>query len=62
MSEKMHDVRLVRHHIRRQVLEPKEHQAYLDSLEDCAELGEPTETRFAAHTAAPADEAASEED
>lgn len=56
MSDKMYDVRLVRHHIRRQVLDSKALDAHLDDLEDVAEMGEPTETRFVGYTAAREDE------
>ena len=59
-DDQLHDVRLVPHHMRRQILKTKEHQAYLDSLEDVSELCETTETKFegnfarrAAETATP---------
>lgn len=45
-DDKMHDVRLVKHHIRRNKLDLAQHQAHLDTLEDCADMGVPTETRF----------------
>ena len=43
----IHDVRLVRHHIRRGKLERKDHQDFLDGLEDVASMGTATVTRFA---------------
>ncbi|MCB9672197.1 MAG: hypothetical protein H6736_19965 [Alphaproteobacteria bacterium] len=46
MSDKLFDVRLQKHHIRRQVLTPEQVQAHLDTLEDVAAMGEPTNTRF----------------
>lgn len=50
-DDKMFDVRLVKHHIRRQVLDPKDFQKHLDGLEDDAAHGEETETRFSSSPA-----------
>jgi hypothetical protein len=40
------DTRIIRHQIRRRVTTAAEFQSHLDSLEDCAEMAEETETRF----------------
>lgn len=45
-DDRTYDARLVKHHIRRNTLDPKVLQAHLDALEDCADMGEPTVTRF----------------
>ena len=47
LEDLFHDVRLVRHHIRRQTLGSKDHDKYLDGLADSEEHGEETVTRFA---------------
>ena len=46
-ADLMHDVRLIRHHVRRNLLTEQDHQKYLDSLEDVAASGVETDTRFA---------------
>ena len=45
-NDKLFDVRLVKHHLRRQVLNQSTLDAELNELEDSAEFGEETETRF----------------
>jgi hypothetical protein len=45
-DDQLHDVRLVKHHLRRNKIDTASHQAWLDTLEDVADLGEPTVTRF----------------
>ena len=47
LEDLFHDVRLVRHHMRRNTLEVKDHDKYLDGLPDVAEHADETETRFA---------------
>lgn len=46
-ADLMHDVRLIRHHIRRNLLSDKDHEKYLASLDDVGEHGVETDTRFA---------------
>ncbi len=48
-DEKMFDVRLVRHQIRRGVVSKEEVEKHLAALPDDAENGEETETRFVGH-------------
>lgn len=45
-EDKDFDVRLIKHHIRREVLDPKDLRKHLDGLVDDAEHGEETMTRF----------------
>ena len=45
-DEIKYDVRLVRHHMRRNNLDQKEYETHLDGLDDVAEGGESTTTRF----------------
>ncbi len=45
-SEQMFDVRVVKHLMRRQALDYEAYEAYLASLPDEAEHGEPTEAVF----------------
>ena len=44
-----HDVRLVRHHLRRNLINQKDVDSHLESLPDDAEHAEETETRFVGH-------------
>ena len=46
IDENMFDQRVVARHIKRELVKSEDHQAYLDSLEDCAELAEDCETVF----------------
>ena len=45
-DEIMFDQRVVSRHIRRGLVSADDHQAYLESLEDCAELASECETVF----------------
>jgi regulator of sigma D len=45
-TERYFDKRVIRHYYDRKVVTRLEHDKYLDKLEDCAELGEATETRM----------------
>ena len=45
-SEAIHDVRLVRHHVRRGLLTNADHDKYLATLQDDADKGDETLTRF----------------
>ena len=45
------DVRVVDTYIARGILTREQYDAHLESLEDCAELGEETETRMSASEA-----------
>lgn len=47
-ADLIHDVRLVEHHIRRQILTADEHRKHLAGLQDVGEHGEQTNTRFQA--------------
>lgn len=46
-ADQIHDVRLVEHHMRRQLLTRAEHTKYLENLEDVSAHGTETDTRFA---------------
>lgn len=46
-SDAIHDVRLIRHHVRRSLLSNADHEKYLATLQDDADKGEETLTRFA---------------
>jgi hypothetical protein len=45
-DEKMFDSRVVARHIKRDLVKSEDHQAYLDSLEDCSEMADECETVF----------------
>ena len=45
-TERYFDKRVIRHYYDRKVVTRDQHDKYLDKLEDCAELGEETETRM----------------
>lgn len=47
-DETLYDVRVVEYHIRRGKLSVADYEAMLAKVEDDAEHGEPTETRFTA--------------
>ena len=46
IHENMFDQRVVARHIKRGLVNQKDYDGHLESLEDCAELGEPCETVF----------------
>jgi len=45
-DETIFDSRVVARHIKRNLLKAEDHQAWLDSLEDCTEMSEECETVF----------------
>lgn len=55
-EDKDFDVRLVKHHIRRNVLDPKDLEKHLAALPDDAEHGEETTTRFESNRSEEAEE------
>ena len=46
IDENMFDQRVVARHIKRGLINQSDYDGHLESLEDCAELGEPCETEF----------------
>lgn len=45
-TDRYFDKRVIRHYYDRKIVTREQHIKFLDELEDCAELGEETETRM----------------